>query len=41
MLAELDAFIPTTAVVKGATLVTRNFKVSERLDVRLHNPFCA
>jgi predicted nucleic acid-binding protein len=39
ILAELDAFIAATAAVKSATLVTRNIKDFERLDVRLYNPF--
>ncbi|HEY1615041.1 MAG TPA: type II toxin-antitoxin system VapC family toxin [Rhizomicrobium sp.] len=38
-LAELDAFIAATALVKGATLVTRNTKDFARLAIPLLNPW--
>jgi predicted nucleic acid-binding protein len=39
ILAELDAFIAATALVKGATLATRNTKDFDQLGVELLNPF--
>ncbi|HEX4079767.1 MAG TPA: type II toxin-antitoxin system VapC family toxin [Rhizomicrobium sp.] len=38
-LAELDAFIAATAMVKSATLVTRNTKDFARLEISLLNPW--
>jgi toxin FitB len=38
-LAELDAFIAATAMVKSATLVTRNTKDFAQLEVPLFNPW--
>jgi toxin FitB len=39
ILAELDAFMAATALVKGATLVTRNTKDFAGLEIPLHNPW--
>jgi predicted nucleic acid-binding protein len=39
ILAELDAFIAATALVKGATLATRNIKDFDQLGLELLNPF--
>ena len=36
---ENDAWIAATALTHGLTLVTRNVKDFERLNVRLLNPF--
>ena len=38
-LAELDAFIAATAMVKSATLVTRNTKDFAQLEISLLNPW--
>jgi hypothetical protein len=38
-LAELDAFIAATAMVKNATLVTRNTKDFAPLEISLLNPW--
>jgi predicted nucleic acid-binding protein len=39
ILAELDAFIAATALVKGIALATRNIKDFAELGVELRNPF--
>ncbi len=41
VLADADALIAATAIAHGATLVTRNVKDFEGLDVRVLNPFGA
>jgi hypothetical protein len=41
ILAELDALIAATAMVKGATLVTRNTKDFEQLSIPMLNPWQA
>lgn len=39
VLAELDALIAATALIKGATLVTRNVKDFAGLEIPLFNPW--
>jgi predicted nucleic acid-binding protein len=39
LLAELDAFVAATALVKSATLVTRNTKDFAQLEIPLLNPW--